>query len=68
MNYIDTAEHYENGNSERAIGQVLKTRDRKSVFLTTKLNLTFNKQISKVEIRDRFMKCLERWARTTPTA
>jgi predicted aldo/keto reductase-like oxidoreductase len=60
MNYIDTAEHYENGNSERTIGQVFKTRDRKSVFLTTKLNLTFNKKISKTEIRERFMKSLER--------
>ena len=60
MNYIDTAEHYENGNSERTVGQVFKTRDRKSVFLTTKLNLTFNKKISKTEIRERFMKSLER--------
>jgi len=60
MNYIDTAEHYENGNAERAIGQVFKTHDRKSVFITTKLNLTFNKQNSKAGMRDRFMKCLER--------
>jgi uncharacterized protein len=60
MNYVDTAEHYENGNSERTIGQAFKTADRKSIFLTTKLNLTFNKKISKVEIRERFMKCLER--------
>jgi hypothetical protein len=60
MNYIDTAEHYENGNSERTIGSALKGRDRKSVFLTTKLNLTFNKQTTKEGIRDRFNKCLER--------
>jgi len=60
INYIDAAEHYENGNAERTIGQVLKTHDRGSVFLTTKLNLTFNKRNSKAEMRDRFMKCLER--------
>jgi len=60
MNYIDTAEHYENGNSERAIGTVLKDRDRKSVFLTTKLNLTFFKPVDKEGIRSRFGKCLER--------
>ena len=60
MNYIDTAEHYENGNSERTIGTVLKDRDRKSVFLTTKLNLTFNKEITKDGMRNRFGKCLER--------
>jgi hypothetical protein len=60
INYIDTAEHYENGNSERAIGTALKGRDRKAVFLTTKLNLTFMKPVTKEGIRDRFMKCLER--------
>ncbi len=60
MNYIDTAEHYVNGNSERAIGQALKGRDRSKVFLTTKLNMVFNKQNDKAAIRDRFMKCLER--------
>jgi predicted aldo/keto reductase-like oxidoreductase len=60
VNYIDTAEHYMRGNSERAIGEVLKTRDRKSVFLTTKLNLTMAKSATKEDIKDRFQKCLER--------
>ncbi len=60
INYIDTAEHYMRGNSERSIGEVLKTRDRKSVFLTTKLNLTFGKAATKQDIKDRFLKCLER--------
>lgn len=60
VNYIDTAEHYGMGGSERTIGQVLKTHDRKSLFITTKLNLSFNKHISKAELRDRFMKGLER--------
>jgi len=60
INYVDTAEHYENGNSERAIGEVLKERDRKSVFLTTKLNFGINREISKEGLRNRFGKCLER--------
>ena len=60
VNYIDTAEHYMRGNSERAIGEALKTRDRKSVFLTTKLNLTMAKSATKEDIKDRFLKCLER--------
>ena len=60
INYIDTAEHYMRGNSERSIGEVLKTRDRKSIFLTTKLNLSFGKAATKQDIKDRFLKCLER--------
>ena len=60
VNYIDTAEHYGRGGSERTIGQVLKTHDRNSLFITTKLNISFDKRISKAELRDRFMKCLER--------
>ena len=60
INYVDTAEHYERGGSERTIGEVLKTHDRKSFFITTKLNLSFNKRITKADLRDRFMKCLER--------
>jgi len=60
VNYIDTAEHYGRGASERTIGEVLKTHDRKSFFITTKLNMSFDKRITKAELRDRFMKCLER--------
>jgi predicted aldo/keto reductase-like oxidoreductase len=60
INYVDTAEHYERGGSERTIGEVLKTHDRKSFFITTKLNLSFNKRTTKTDLRDRFMKCLER--------
>ena len=60
VNYVDTGEHYERGGSERTIGEVLKTHDRKSFFITTKLNLSFVKRITKADLRDRFMKCLER--------
>lgn len=60
LNYIDTAEHYSRGESERTIGQVLKNRDRKSVFISTKLNLSFGGKSTKENIKERFMKCLER--------
>lgn len=59
INYIDTAEHYVLGNSERTIGEVLSKRDRKKIFLTTKLNLMMG-GASKVKIKTRFYKCLER--------
>lgn len=60
INYIDTAEHYERGGSERTIGRVLETHPRDSFFITTKLNISFNKQVTKEGLRDRYMKCLER--------
>jgi predicted aldo/keto reductase-like oxidoreductase len=60
VNYIDTAEHYVNGNSERAVGQALKGRERSKVFLTTKLNMVYDKRNDKAAIRERFQKCLQR--------
>lgn len=60
INYIDTGEHYERGGSERTIGEALKGHNRKSVFVTTKLNLSFDKRVDKAGIRERFQKCLER--------
>jgi predicted aldo/keto reductase-like oxidoreductase len=60
VNYIDTGEHYVNGQSERAVGLALKDRDRKSVFLTTKLNLSFGGGSTRDDIRRRFHQCLER--------
>ncbi len=59
INYIDTAEHYGRGNSERAIGKTMKTRDRKSVFITTKLNLFLGKR-DKEGLKERARRCLER--------
>jgi hypothetical protein len=38
ITYIDTADDYSNGLSERRIGKVLKTRGHKSVFVATKLS------------------------------
>lgn len=59
VNYIDTAEHYMRGQSEKAVGSVLKNRDRKSIFLTTKLNLVFGGSTHEA-LKERFRKCLER--------
>ena len=60
INYFDTGEHYSGGQSEQTIGQVMKKQDRKSVFITTKLNLTFVGEPTKEKLKERFMKCLER--------
>jgi predicted aldo/keto reductase-like oxidoreductase len=59
INYIDTAEHYARGNSERAIGQAIKDRDRKKLFITGKLNFGFGKS-TKDGLKERTQKCLER--------
>lgn len=59
VNYIDTAEHYARGNSERTIGQVLKNRDRKKIFITGKLNFRLGKS-TKEGLKERTQKCLER--------
>jgi predicted aldo/keto reductase-like oxidoreductase len=60
INYLDTGEHYSGGNSERTIGEAIKSRDRNSLFITTKLNLRFGGGDTKEILRGRFMKCLER--------
>jgi predicted aldo/keto reductase-like oxidoreductase len=59
INYIDTGEHYTRGNSERAIGKVIKNRNRKSLFITTKLNFSWGKT-DKEGLKQRFLSCLER--------
>jgi predicted aldo/keto reductase-like oxidoreductase len=59
INYIDTAENYVNGQMERAVGKALKDRDRKSVFITTKLYIR-DAKVAKQEVLDRTRKCLER--------
>jgi aryl-alcohol dehydrogenase-like predicted oxidoreductase len=59
INYIDAGEHYTRGNSERAIGKVIRNRDRKSLFITTKLNFSLGKT-DKDGLKQRFLRCLER--------
>jgi uncharacterized protein len=55
MNYIDTAEEYP--GHHKLVGQVMKNRDRKSVFITTKLEVKEDK--SKQGFLKRARKCLE---------
>lgn len=58
INYIDSAEGYGRGRTERIIGSVIKKRDRKKIFVTTKLGLRGD--ITKEAVKDRALKCLER--------
>lgn len=58
VNYIDTAEGYGRGQSEINIGKAIKGRDRKSLFITSKLHLKGVE--TKENIITRFNKCLWR--------
>jgi predicted aldo/keto reductase-like oxidoreductase len=60
VNYFDTAEHYSAGMSEMSIGQAIQGRDRKSMFITTKLNLNWGGSANTENIKFRFRKSLER--------
>ncbi len=55
VNYIDTAENYKN---ERVITQAIRDRNRKTLFITTKLRI--EKNGDKKEYLDRTRRCLER--------
>ena len=59
INYIDAAETYAHGNTERIIGQALKNRDRKTLFITSKLNFSLGKS-TKEGLKERVDRCLER--------
>jgi predicted aldo/keto reductase-like oxidoreductase len=58
VNYIDTAEGYGNGDSERKIGEALQHVDRGKVFITTKLLVEEKDTVD--TLVDRFGKCQER--------
>jgi predicted aldo/keto reductase-like oxidoreductase len=58
VNYIDTAENYGRGKSETVTGEVTKNRDRKSLFITSKLGI--KKDDTKESVLKRTRKCLER--------
>ncbi|MFC1492629.1 aldo/keto reductase [candidate division KSB1 bacterium] len=57
VNYIDTGEHYSGGQSESTIGQVINKHDRKSIFITTKLNIRMGRGRT---LKERFYQCLDR--------
>jgi predicted aldo/keto reductase-like oxidoreductase len=58
VNYVDCAEGYLRGQVEKTIGLAVKNRDRKKVFITTKLGL--RKNDTKQTVIQRANKCLER--------
>ena len=58
VNYLDTAEGYGNGRSERMIGENLKNFDRKKIFITSKIHIKEDE--SEESILNRFRKCQER--------
>ena len=58
VNYIDTAESYSRGKSEIAMGQAIKGRNRKNIFINTKLKI--NETDKKEDIVKRFDQCLKR--------
>ena len=58
VNYIDTAESYSRGESEKVTGKAIKNRDRKSLFITSKLHIKENE--TKESILKRARQCLER--------
>jgi predicted aldo/keto reductase-like oxidoreductase len=58
INYIDTAENYANGQADRIIGKAIKGRNRKSLFVTTKLGLMG--ESTKEKFLERARRCLER--------
>ena len=67
VNYIDNAESYWNGKCESIVGTVMKGRDRKKVFLTTKQvihpypGMPYKEEENTKEgIKKRFYKSLER--------
>ncbi|MCK4763851.1 MAG: aldo/keto reductase [Candidatus Aminicenantes bacterium] len=58
VNYIDTAEGYGRGQSEKVVAEAIKNRDRKSLFINSKLSMRGNP--SKEQILSRAYKCLDR--------
>jgi len=60
VNYIDAGEVYENGNTERRIGEVVKDFDRKKIFIASKLLEENSFFKSKEDVIDRTRKVLER--------
>ncbi len=58
VNYIDSSEVYGNGSVERIIGRVIKKRERKDLFVTTKIKVRDND--TQATLLGRAEKCLER--------
>jgi predicted aldo/keto reductase-like oxidoreductase len=58
INFIDTAETYNNGNNEVMIGKAIKDFNRSSLFINTKISVSDKDTKDSIVLRAR--KCLER--------
>ena len=58
VNYFDTSEGYGRGAAERSIGEAIKGRDRKSLFITTKVRT--DGLAGTAEVAEKVQQCLER--------
>ena len=58
VNYIDTADGYGRGAAEKNIGEAIKGRDRKSLFITTKIRM--RGVSSKEQVVEKAQQCLQR--------
>jgi len=58
VNYFDTSEGYGRGQAERSIGEAIKGRDRKSLFITTKVRA--DGLATTAEFAAKVQQCLER--------
>ncbi len=58
VNYIDSAEGYGRGAAEKNIGEAIKGRDRKSLFITTKIRM--RGVSSKEQVVEKVQQCLQR--------
>lgn len=53
VNFIETAESYDNGNNEKLIGNVIRNTERDSLFIATKINTSLGIGASKDDIYSR---------------
>jgi len=58
VNYFDTSEGYGRGAAEKNIGEAIKGRDRKSLFITTKIRM--RDVSSKEQVVEKVQQCLQR--------
>ncbi len=58
VNYFDTSEGYGRGQAERSIGEAIKGRDRKSLFITTKIRV--DEGAGTEQVAEKVGQCLER--------
>ncbi|MCJ7612044.1 MAG: aldo/keto reductase, partial [Candidatus Aminicenantes bacterium] len=58
VNYLDTGEGYGRGAAERSIGEAIKGRERKSLFITTKFRM--DGLAGTADVAAKLEQCLER--------